>query len=66
MQEVLRLNGKNSEGYPDPTAEKAIRAAGRLPTHVYNVLKVLNDAAGLMGYEVIGIRDRKTGKEWRR
>jgi len=29
---------KNNEGYPDPTAGKAIRAADRMPTHIYNVL----------------------------
>ncbi len=33
---------KNSEGYNDPTAGKAIRAAVRMPTHVYNVYAALN------------------------
>lgn len=27
---------KNSEGYPDPTSGKAIKAAGHMPTHIYN------------------------------
>lgn len=57
---------KNQEGYPDPTAGKAIRAAARMPTHIFNVYDVLNRAAGLHGLEIIGLRDKKTGKEWRK
>lgn len=57
---------KNHEGYPDPTAEKAIRAAGRMPTHIYNIYQVLNNVAGLHGLEITGLRDRKTGKEWKK
>ena len=57
---------KNNEGYPDSTACKAVRAAGRMPTHIYNAFCVLNNTAGLLGLEITGIRDRKTGKEWKR
>lgn len=57
---------KNAEGYPDPTAGDAIRACGRMPTHIYNVYSVINNVAGLHGLEIIGLRDKKTGKEWRR
>lgn len=57
---------KNSEGYNDPTAGKAIRAAVRMPTHVYNVYAVLNQVAGLHGFELIGLRDRKIGREYRK
>lgn len=57
---------KNHEGYPDPTAGKAIRAAGRMPTHIYNIYEVLNNVAGLHGLEITGLRDRKTGKEWKK
>lgn len=57
---------KNHEGYQDPTAEKAIRAAGRMPTHIYNIYQVLNNVAGLHGLEITGLRDKKTGKEWKK
>ena len=53
---------KNSEGYPDPTSGKAIKAA----THIYNAYTVLNNTAGLLGLEITGIRDKKTKKEWKR
>lgn len=57
---------KNREGYPDPTAGEAIQAAGRMPTHIYNVYSALNTVAGLHGLEIIGLRDKKTGKEFRK
>lgn len=57
---------KNHEGYPDPTPGKAIRAAGRMPTHIFNVYQVLNNVAGLHGLEITGLRDKKTGKEWKK
>lgn len=57
---------KNSEGYSDPTAGKAMRSADRMPTHVYNVYSALNQVAGLHGFEIVGLRDRKTKKEWKR
>ena len=60
------MSYKNSEGYPDPTAGKAVQAAGRMPTHIYNAFCVLNNKAGLLGLEITGIRDRKTGKEWKK
>ena len=50
--------------YPDPTAGKAVRAAGRMPTHIYNAFCVLNNTAGLLGLEITGLRDKKTGREW--
>lgn len=43
-----------------------MRAADRMPTHVYNVYCVLNQVAGLHGFEIVGLRDRKTGKEYRK
>lgn len=52
------------EDYPDPTAGKAVRSAGRMPTHIYNVSCALNAVAGLHGLEIMGLRDKKTGKEW--
>lgn len=53
---------KNHEGYPDPTQGKAIKAAGHMPTHIYNAFIVLNNTAGLLGLEITGIRDKKTKK----
>lgn len=60
------MSYKNNEGYPDPTAGKAVRSAGRMPTHIYNAFCVLNNTAGLLGLEITGVRDRKTGKEWKK
>lgn len=57
---------RNHEGYPDPTAGKAMRQADRMPTHVYNAYKILNEVAGLMGLEVTAVRDRRTKQEWKR
>lgn len=59
------MSYKNNEGYPDPTAGKAVRSAGRM-LHIYNAFCVLNNTAGLLGLEITGIRDRKTGKEWKK
>lgn len=60
------MSGRNGEGYPDPTAEAAIRNVSQMPKHVREVYKELSLAAGLMGFEIIGLRDKKTKKEWRR
>lgn len=60
------MSEKNHEGYSDPTAGKAIKAAGHMPTHIYNAYVALNNIAGIMGLEIAEIRDRKTKKEWRR
>lgn len=58
------MSYKNNEGYPDPTAGKAVQAAGWMPTYIYNVSCALNAVAGLHGLEIMGLRDKKTGKEW--
>lgn len=57
---------KNHEGYADPTAGKAIRNAARMPTKIYEVYEALNKVARLSGFEIIGLRDRFTGKEWKK
>lgn len=56
------MSYKNNEGYPDPTAGKAVWAAGRMPTHIYNVSCALNAVAGLHGLEIMGLRDKKNRK----
>lgn len=57
---------RNREGYPDPTAGKAIRAADRMPKHVYEVYQAFNKGLNLLGFEMTGIRDIKTKKEWQK
>lgn len=54
----------NQEGYRDPTADKAVRNASRMPRHVRNVYNKLEAVAGLCGFEIIGLRDRRTGREY--
>ena len=59
---------RNSEGYPDPTAGKAIKEADKQPEEVSKVVEYLKGIASLMGYEVsnrIWLKDKKTGREWR-
>lgn len=56
----------NHEGYRDPTSEQAIQNVCRVPKRVKDVYTVMQAVAGLHGFEIIGLRDRNTGKEWRR
>ena len=57
---------KNHEGYTDPTAGKAINNAARMPTRIYEIYSTLNKVASLHGLEIVGLRDRQTGKVWRK
>lgn len=61
---------KNAEGYPDPTAGKAMYRAGRIPEKVWEVIRIGRDFFHLAGLEVteITVEDRQTGKRhtWRR
>lgn len=56
----------NKEGYKDPTAEAAIHRADRMPKHIWDIYRMLNAAAGVSGMEIIGLRDKETGREYRR
>ena len=56
---------KNKEGYCDPTAGKAIQDASRIPHHVKEAHKALKDIASLLGFEILVLRDRKTGRVYR-
>lgn len=56
----------NKEGCPGPTAERAVHNAGRIPKHIRSIYKMLNAAAGVSGLEIIGLRDKETGREYRR
>ena len=57
---------KNQEGYPDPTAGKAIQNANRMPRHIKEVYDILDKVASLQGLEIVALRDRKTKKVWRK
>ena len=56
----------NHEGYYDPTAGKAIENTERMPTKIYEIYKALSHVASLHGLEIMGLRDCRTGKVWRR
>lgn len=60
------VRAMNKEGYPDPTAERAVHNASRMPKHIRSIYKMLNAAAGVSGLEIIGLRDKETGREYRR
>lgn len=66
-KEGISLNG---EGYKDPTAEKAIHKAQRIPTAIWEVLKIGREFFRLAKLDVVEItvEDRKTKKKysWRR
>lgn len=58
---------KNKEGYPDPTAGKAIKQADRQPAVIDWMVKVFKEVAEKMGYEItnrIVFKDRNTGRKW--
>lgn len=55
---------RNREGYRDVTAGKAIQSTV-MPYEIRKIYNVLNHIASLHSLEIIGLRDKKTGKEWR-
>lgn len=57
---------KNGEGYPDPTAGQAIANAGKMPRHIKNIFRALNTVASIHGLEITEMRDKKTGRVYRR
>ena len=61
---------KNNEGYPDPTASKAIHEADKLPKHIMDVVHTLKLVAGMVGLRIksVELEDRNSGKRytWRR
>ena len=66
MWEDIRMTGRNKEGYPDPTASKAIRAADRMPQHTYKDYCILRSMAYRMGLQITRIKDLESGREWSR
>lgn len=63
---ALRRDKMNKEGYRDPTAEKAIHNADKMPKYIQSIFDKLNLAAGKSGVEVLVIRDKETGRKYRR
>ena len=57
---------KNKEGYPDPTAGKAIANVSKLPRHIKDIFRALNTVAGIHGLEITEMREIKTGRVYRR
>lgn len=56
----------NHEGYRDPTADQAVRNAEKIPRRIKDVMRAMNAVASLHGLEIVTVRDRKTGRKWRR
>jgi len=62
------MYSKNNEGYHDPTAAGAIRAADKLPPKVSRLIYLFREIADAMGFELKGhvwLRDKETGKEYK-
>ena len=53
----------NHEGYQDPTAERALRRHNQMPYHMRRALTDLQDIASLFGFDIITIKDRRTGRK---
>lgn len=47
------MSGKNIEGYPDPTASKAIAEISREEKQVHSLIHLIRDAAAMVGFEVV-------------
>ena len=63
---------RNKEGYPDPTAGKAIREVQKEEreriTAVTSLITMLKQIISLAGFELVGritLKDKETGKEYR-
>ena len=56
----------NNEGYKDPTAEHAIQAAGHLPEHIWEPLRLVRNLLGMVQLELISItvRDRRSKRKY--
>ena len=56
---------RNNEGYRDPTAGKAISDAYKVSKHTKDALKAMHDVASLLGFELVELRDKKTGRTFK-
>ena len=58
---------RNKEGYPDPTAGKAIQKASQQPELISWYIKTIKDLAEIMDLEIVGyveVKDKKTNIIW--
>lgn len=55
----------NHEGYKDQTADKALHRYNQMPYHMRRALTNLQDIASLFGFDIITIKDRRTGRKYR-
>ena len=58
----------NREGYKDPTADRAIREADKVPERVSDLIHIIKKLVEICDCEVTGriwLKDKKTGKEYR-
>ena len=65
-------DGKNIEGYADPTAVTAIKNVSRKESEadkrVYDLIKVLKSIIHVAGFELterVQLKDKETGREYR-
>lgn len=62
------MNGKNIEGYSDPTASKAITEISKEEKQVYHLIHALRDVAALAGFEIIGrveLQHKRSGRKYK-
>ena len=55
----------NHEGYKGPTADRALHRYNQMPYHMRRALTDLQDIASLFGFDIMTIRDRRTGRKYR-
>lgn len=53
----------NHEGYRDPTADRAVRKADKMPKHIRKIFDALNTVVSVQGIKVTEITDKHTGKK---
>lgn len=62
------MDGKNSEGYSDPTAYAAMKNIAQEENRYRKLCKVILNICDLAGFEIRGpliLIDKKTRKVWR-
>lgn len=62
------IDKKNSEGYSDPTAYKALKHIEDEDARFHKLLYMLFDICELSGFEIEGrvvLMDKRTGRVWR-
>ena len=63
---MMRMKDRNAEGYPDPTAARAIKAADRPPEEIIMFRKMIKALSVICHVRVLGkvtLVDKK-GRRW--